>query len=186
MKIAWHRNHALLASLLSGFITCPAAGLAADCSFEKAVYSPIENDSYSVIENYEMTHTHKKGRNAKGKLVATIQGIAGASSVKNKAYEFAYVFQQGYARTRLVLAVQKSMNASSDPANDDQTGVRPGSSITFFDHELKEVDPFSGDIHPSPAFLIMPDIAIRFWYWGGGDRQFVPSGGIWKRVRCRE
>lgn len=158
---------------------------AQDCPLAQAIYAPIEDDSYGQYTGYELQHSRKKLWVNQSHMVATIRAPHQKDGKPARSYDFGFAFSNGYGRTSIVFSGESAKSAAyRPPKNDDDYG--PGSHIQYFDAEMKEVAPHDGKYETAPLWLIMPEIGLNFWYWQGGDRTFVPSSGMWKRVACRK
>ena len=180
--------HLGMAALLSAVLPPLAQAApfhAGECPLPQAIYTPVEDDSFGQYTGYELQHSRKKLRANQSHMVVTIRAPQQKDGKPARSYDFGFAFSNGYGRTSLVFAGESAKSATyRPPKNDEDDG--PGSHIQYFDAELKEAAPHDGKYESSPAYLIMPEIGLNFWYWQGGDRTFVPSGGMWKRTACRK
>ncbi len=167
-------------------LLAPGVSRAQTCPLLRAVYAPIEDEGFGTIQNYELTHAIKKIPMNQAQVVATIRAPANGPAEKMRAYDFGFTFANGYGGTRMVFSGESAKSAHFKPAKGDDDDGAPGSLIIYFDAGLKVVEPLTEPDAKAPAYLIMPEIGAKFWYWQDGDRAFVPSGTMWKLKTCRD
>jgi hypothetical protein len=175
-------------AFLSLFCLLASPVVADDCSMARAVYTPIEDEGFGSIENYELFHVRKTIAVNQSQWALTIRAPAGGPVGKMRSYDFGFSFTNGYGGTYLGFSGETAKSEKYEPPRgSDPEGV-PGSRIIYFDDGLKTVEAAaSTEADPkAPTYLLMPDIGRRFWYWQGSDRAFVPPGTMWKRTSCRD
>ncbi|OYU48183.1 MAG: hypothetical protein CFE31_11005 [Rhizobiales bacterium PAR1] len=170
-------------------LTSPAAlaapAVAPACPLLRAVYTPIEDEGFGKIENYELFHSEKTLPFNQAKAVITIRAPANGLVEKMRSYDFGFAFTNGYGGTHLEFSGESAKSARYKlPRGESEDNV-PGSLILYFDEDLKTVEPLGEGEQAAPAYLLMPDIGRKFWYWQKSDRTFVPPGTMWKRTSCR-
>jgi len=154
--------------------------LAAGCTIERAIYKPVGGFGQNETGRYELVHAAKRIESNQSNLVAIIR-----HSGLKRAHEFGFAFSNGYGRSHLLYSgPDKYGKGEADTASDDDASG-PGSPIMYFDARMKVVEAPVKAGAPAPQFLIMPEIGLKFWYDGKGDRKFVPPDGLWKLSACR-
>ena len=175
---------AVLVSASSAAFAAPAA-IAPACPLLQAVYTPVEDEGFGKIENYELFHSQKTLPFNQAKAVITIRAPANGPVEKMRSYDFGFAFTNGYGGTHLEFSGESAKSARHKPPRGGNDDNQPSSLIIYFDEELKTVEPLGEGEKVAPAYLLMPDIGRKFWYWQKGDRAFVPPGTMWKRTSCR-
>lgn len=170
---------AIVPLCLTAAMACSAAQ-AAECAVAKAVYRPAGGYSQNEAARYELVHEAKKIDVNMSDLVVTIRNTA-----TKRAHEFGFAFSNGYGRTHLLYAGPDkygSEGKDNDASGDDEG---PGSTIMYFDAQMKVVEAPTKASARAPQFLLMPEIGVKFWYGGKDDRKFVPPDGMWRLAGCR-
>lgn len=172
-----HTNSLRLVFLALGSL-CAMSATAADCAIERAVYRPAGGFGQTERGVYELVHTVKKIPANHSNLVVTIRQPA-----SKKAHDFGFAFSNGYGRTHLLYSGPDVYEQAEGDSKEDAEG--PGSTIMYFDAQMRAVEAPMKAGQKGPLFLVMPEIGVKFWYRGKDDRQFVPPDGIWRLASCR-
>ena len=157
----------------------------AACALNKALYRPMEKSPDNVY--YELTHsTQKKLRANQADLVLTINSPNDSKSFKpgvGRSYDYGFAFSNGYRRTHLLYAGESAKSTTYDIDTKTDTSAA-GSTILYFDDNLRLVEPLTTREKLAPKYLLMPGLGPALWYANDGDRRFVPPEGLWKLALC--
>ena len=163
-------------ALLTLFVIALAGPVCAqECPIGRAVYGPVGAAGELVPTAYELTHGDRQELRRQSNLSVTIR-----NTEISRAYDFTYAFSNGYGRTHLVYA-----GRSGETRRQKSEQGTPGSPILFFDEQIKTVQPVYAMKDKAPAYLLMPEMGVTFWYGGDSDRKFVPPDGLWTIVSCK-
>ena len=155
----------------------PARAASPDCAIDHAVYEPIVGEREDEANYVAETVPHRAAVGNQTRFLLVMRNVATGETKR-----FAFFSPNGYGR--LIASLERKRKRGPGAKTDDeQTG--PDSTAILFDRELRPLalETLFRPTTRAPAYLILPDLGLSFWYSTLG-RSFVPPQGMWRLARC--
>ncbi|MBK9080969.1 MAG: hypothetical protein IPL88_02270 [Rhizobiales bacterium] len=154
----------------------PARAASPDCAIDNARYEPIAGERDDEANYVAETVPHRAAVGNQTRFLLVMRNVATGETKR-----FAFFSPNGYGR--LLASLEGRRKRGPGAKTDEEQG--PQSTAIFFDTDLRPL-PLDAPFQPgtrAPAYLILPDLGLSFWYSTLG-RSFVPPQGMWRLARC--
>lgn len=146
-----------------------------ECALGKAAYRPVAD---SGDEEADYRAEMRAATPLAGNMPPLVLVMQRQST--GTRYSFRFHAPNGYGRYTVGLA--PGDDKTRRRRKDDAEG--PTSTALFFDAALKRIEPLFEESARAPAYMLLPDLGLGFWYWPPAGRTFVPPAGLWRLSGC--